>query len=68
MTTATQKIQEAANQLNQALLQKDMLSEQLEQVNERVKALRNLLAGVDIGRQIAAEQAKDADPRPDMAE
>jgi len=51
------KVNEITSQLNTALLQKELLTEQLEQVCDKVKALRNLLAGVELGRQAAAELA-----------
>lgn len=53
--TALQKVQEVVNQLNAALLQKDQLNEQLTITNEKVKAFRNLLAGIELGRQAAIE-------------
>jgi hypothetical protein len=61
MSTASQKTADVINQLNSALLQKDILTEQLEQVTEKVKALRNLLAGVDLGRQVEKEQVSLAE-------
>lgn len=54
--TATQKAQEVVNQLNSALLLKEQLIEQLELTEERVKALRNVLAGIEVGRNMANEQ------------
>lgn len=59
--TATQKVTEALKQLNQALLQKDILAEQLEQANERVKALRNLAAGIELGQEMSKEQTQPVD-------
>lgn len=56
--TATQKAQEVVNQLNSALLLKEQLIEQLELTEERVKALRNVLAGIEVGRNMAAEQTQ----------
>lgn len=56
--SALQKINDIAAQLNAALLLKDQLAEQVEQNNERVKALRNLLAGIELGRQATTEAPK----------
>ncbi len=58
--TANQKLNEIVTQLNVALLQKEQLTEQLEQASARVKALRNLLTGVDLGRKAATEQFEAA--------
>lgn len=66
--TALQKVQEVVNQLNAALLQKDQLTEQLNLANERVKAMRNLLAGIELGRQAAVESVEPQDPPMDKAE
>jgi len=55
--TASQRYQDTVAQLNSALLTKDQLQEQLDQTVERVKALRNLLAGVELGRQVMNEIA-----------
>lgn len=60
--TATQKAQEVVNQLNSALLLKEQLIEQLELTEERVKALRNVLAGIELGRQVERED----NPAPTM--
>lgn len=56
--TATQKANEVVTQLNAALLLKDQLTEQLELTNDRVKALRNVLAGIEVGREMAKEQTQ----------
>jgi hypothetical protein len=64
--TALQKVQEVVNQLNAALLQKDQLTEQLNITNEKVKAFRNLLAGIELGRQAAVESAGADQPDPPM--
>jgi hypothetical protein len=56
--TALQKANEMVTQLNAALLQKDQLMEQLELTNDRVKALRNVLAGLQLAQEVAKEQAE----------
>jgi CHAD domain-containing protein len=58
MSTAFQKYQDTITQLNSALLTKDQLTEQLEVDSERVKALRYVLAGAELGRQLMAEMAE----------
>ena len=60
--SVAQKINEVVTQLNAALLQKEILSEQLEQTNEKVKALRNLLAGIQLGKELVEEQNQQTQP------
>lgn len=55
--SAQEHAQAVITQLNDALLQKDMLQEQLANIEDRVKALRNMAAGIDIGRKAAIEAA-----------
>lgn len=73
-TSAANQVQQLTAQLNAALLRKEILTEQLEAVTEQVKALRNVIGGIDLGRNLqteiaeeqAAKEAKTevADPRP----
>lgn len=56
--TSTQKIQEVTTQLHATLLQKELLAEQLQQVTERIKALRNVLMGIQLGRESMQEDTK----------
>lgn len=62
--TPTQKANEVVTQLNQALLLKDQLQEQLDLTVDRVKALRNVLAGIQLGREVAQEGQASNQPQP----
>jgi ssRNA-specific RNase YbeY (16S rRNA maturation enzyme) len=62
-TPAAQQVQSIVNQLNASLLQKDKLTDQLESTNEQVKALRNVLGGIEIGQKLAAEVAAEKDAK-----
>lgn len=46
-------------QLHEALLRKEVLAQQLEEVSERVKALRNLHAGIEIGQKLPPPSTKE---------
>jgi hypothetical protein len=58
--TPSQKVTAVVEQLNVALLRKDQLTEQLEDVTRQVRALRNLLTGIELGREAAEEQKTPA--------
>jgi hypothetical protein len=55
-TTSTE-VQQLQAQLGDALLKKELLTEQLKVVEAQILALRNVQAGINIGRKLAAEEA-----------
>lgn len=69
MTTQFKKNQDIQARLNAALLRKELLTDQLNEVSEEVKALRNVVAGIQMGSQaiaeiqaMAAQQNSKSDP------
>lgn len=57
-STANQ-VQQLVSQLNAALLRKESLAEQLAAAEDQVKALRNVVAGIEMGQKLAAEVADE---------
>lgn len=56
--SAQDQIQQFTNQLHAHLLRKEELSAALRETDTQITALRNILGGVDLGKQQAAEAAK----------
>lgn len=57
---AAQQVEQVHKQLTSALLRKVELEDQLTEVNRAITALRNVLAGVNLGQRLAQEmQAPD---------
>lgn len=55
---ASQQVAQVTQQLTQALVECDDLQTALDAQKEKIRALRNVLAGVGIGQKLAAEQAQ----------
>lgn len=60
--TAAQKITAINEQLLAALCKKADAEATIAQCDDQIKALRNVLAGVQIGQQLAAESVPPAPP------
>jgi len=48
-TPTQEQIENIKNQFNQAIIQKVELEQQLKQIDEQVKMLRNLMGGIELG-------------------
>jgi hypothetical protein len=55
----SQQVQQLTAQLNQALMESVQLDERKKAVEENIKALRNVLAGVGLGQQLQQEIAQE---------
>lgn len=53
--SARSQVEQARDQLVQALIQRDDAQRALDQANERIRAIRNLLAGITLGQQLQKE-------------
>lgn len=60
--TATQKITAINEQLLSALCQKADAEVTVAKCDEQIKALRNVLAGISVGQQLAVEATPPAPP------
>lgn len=65
--TATQQIENLKQQLLEAFVARDKARDDEKAADEKIRAIRNVLAGVPVGQQLAAEMAPAADqpPAPD---
>lgn len=54
--SAAQQIEQINQQLTQALIRKEELTSRLEVENKNIIALRNVISGIQVGQQFAAEQ------------
>lgn len=60
----SQQIHQLNQQLTQAFVQKDEAQHRLAEAEKNIAALRNVLAGVGLGRQLAAEIAVEGAAAP----
>lgn len=62
--TATQQIENLKQQLLEAFVARDKARDDEKAADEKIRAIRNVLAGVPVGQQLAAEMAPPAPDPP----
>ncbi len=62
--SASQQVNAVLSQLNSALLKKHVLDAEVKALDEQIVALRNAVAGIELGKKLQDEVAKEAAPAP----
>lgn len=58
--SASQQVNNLLNQLNQTLLRKHVIDTEAKALEEQILAMRNTLAGLELGKKLQAEVAAEA--------
>ena len=61
-STVSRQITQLNDQLLKAYIQKDNAQAQVDEANRQIQAIRNLMAGVPVGQQLAEEAAAEKLP------
>lgn len=59
--SASQQVQQLTQQLTQAFVQKEEAQAKVAEADKAIVAIRNVLAGIGLGQQLAAETAPKAE-------